>query len=179
MHKILDYNFGKQTQMPLLLKFCLLCETIDDQRRSTRRLHDVDTNANDLRHEMALESVSVLMKVKLRTTANMRAGASNGALTSTSLSLHKSGSNGLSHTMKEFCPPLRSLLQSVELEYERSAPVVQVSQHIPRIPNPATEASSVRASQPRCTSYGFTPWIHSTESHYIERRIFLCAPEVD
>ena len=41
-HRILDYNFGKQTQMPLLRKFCLLCETIDDQRSSTRRLHDVD-----------------------------------------------------------------------------------------------------------------------------------------
>ena len=78
-------------------KFCLLCETIDDQRRSTRRLHDVDTCANDSRHEMALESMSVLMKVNLRTTAHMRARASNCALTSTSLSLDKFGPNGLSH----------------------------------------------------------------------------------
>ena len=82
-------------------KFCLLCETIDDQRRSTRRLHDVDTCANDLRVEMAHLSqfgMSVLMKVKLRTTENKRACASNCALTSTSLSQHKSGSNGLFHT---------------------------------------------------------------------------------
>ena len=56
------------------------------------------TCANDLRHEMALESRSVLMKVNQRTTENMRARTSNFALTSTSLSSHKSGSNGLSHT---------------------------------------------------------------------------------
>ena len=69
-------------------KFCLLCETIDDQRSSTRRLHDVDTRANDLRPEMAHLSqcgMSVLMKVKVRTTENKRACASNYALTSTSL----------------------------------------------------------------------------------------------
>ena len=42
--------------------------------------------------------MSVLMKVKLRTTENERACASNCALTSTSLSLHKSGPNGLFQT---------------------------------------------------------------------------------
>ena len=59
------------------------------------------------------------------------------------------------------CPPLRSLPQSVEREYQRSAPVVQVSRHILRIPNPANEASSVHASQPRCSSHGFTPRIRT------------------
>ena len=132
-----------------MLKFCLLCDTIDDQGRSTRRLRDVDTYANDLRLEMAHLSpcgMSVLMKVKLRTTENQRACASNCALTSTSLSLHESGSNGLFHASsclkhldflrvkvpdtvshnEGICPPLRSLPQSVEREYRRSAPVVQV-----------------------------------------------------
>ena len=69
-------------------KFCLLCDTIDDQRSSPRRLHDVDTCANDLRLEMAHLSqcgMSVLMDVKLRTTENKRACASNCAQTSTSL----------------------------------------------------------------------------------------------
>ena len=75
-------------ESPLLRKFCLICDTIDDQRSSTRRLHDVDTCANDLRLEMAHLSqcgMSVLMDVKLRTTENQRACASNCALTSTSL----------------------------------------------------------------------------------------------
>ena len=156
--------------------FCLLCDTIDDQRRSRRRLHDVDTNANDLRLEMAHLSqcgTSVLMKVKLRTTDNKRACASNCAQTSTSLS--QQVSIGLFDTSSllnriEFlkvkvpdpvshnegtCPPLRSLPQSVEREYQRSAPVVQVSKYTLRIHNPATEASSVHASQPRCNSHGF------------------------
>ena len=104
-------------------KFCLLCDTNDDQRRSTRRLHDADTCATDLRLEMAHMSqcvMSVLVKVKLRTTENKRACASNCALTSASLSLHKSGSNGLFHTssclkhldfLKVKVPPLRSLPQ--------------------------------------------------------------------
>ena len=116
--------------------------------------------------------MSVLMKVKLRTTENERACASNCALTSTSLSLHKSGPNGLFQTSswlkhldflkvkvpdtvshnEGICPPLRSLPQ-------RSAPLVQVSRYILRIPNPETEASSVHASQPRCNSHGFTPRI--------------------
>ena len=90
---------------------------------------------------------SVLMKVKqLRTTENKRACASNCVLTSTSLCLHKSGSNGLFHTRscrKHFdflevkvqdtvahdqgiCSPLRSLRQSVEREYHRSASGFQV-----------------------------------------------------
>ena len=165
-------------------KFCLLCDTIDDQRRSTRRHHDVDTCANDLRLEMAHLSqcgMSVLMKVKLRTTENMCTCASNCAPTSTSLSLHKSGSNGLFHTSsclkhldflkvkvpdtvshnEGISPPLRSLPQSVEREYQRSAPVVQVSRYILRKPNPAAEASSVHVSQPRCNSHGFTPRIRT------------------
>ena len=120
--------------------------------------------------------LSVLVGVKLRTTENKRACASNCALTSTALSPHKSGSNGLFHTSpclkhlnflkikipdtvshkERICPPLRSLPQSVEREYQRSAPVVQVSMYMLRIPNPATEASSVHASQPRCNSHGFT-----------------------
>ena len=49
----------------------------------------------------------------------------------------------------------------MEREYQRSAPVVQVSRYILRIPNPATEASSVHASQPRCNSHGFTPLIRT------------------
>ena len=44
---------------------------------------------------------------------------------------------------------------------------------------PATVALSVHTSQPRCNSHGFTPWIHYTDSHYIERRIFLFAPKDD
>ena len=59
------------------------------------------------------------------------------------------------------CPPLRSLHQSVEREYQRSAPVVQVSRCILCVPNPATEASAVHASQPRCNSHGFTPRIRT------------------
>ena len=69
-------------------KFCLLCDTIDDQRSSTRRLHDVDNCANDLRLDMAHLSqcgLSVLMDVKLTTTENKRAFPSNCALASTSL----------------------------------------------------------------------------------------------
>ena len=169
---------------PLLRKFCLLCDTIDDPRRSTTRLHDVDTCANDLRLEMAHLSqcgLSVLMKVKLRTFENKRACASTSPLTSTSLSLHKSESNGLFHTSscrkhldflkvkvpdtvshKEgICPPLRSLPQSVEREYQRSAPVVQVSRYILRKPNSAAEASSVHAFQARCNSHRFTPRIRT------------------
>ena len=165
-------------------KFCLHCDTIDDRRRSTRRLHDVDTCATDLRLEMAHLSqcgLSVLVIVKPRTTENKRACASNCALTSTSLSLHKSGSNGLFHTSsclkhidflkvkvpdtvshnERICPPLRPLSQSVDLKYQRSAPVVQVSKYILRIPNPATKASSVHASQPRCNSHGFSPRIRT------------------
>ena len=88
----------------------------------------------------------------------------------------QSRGSGCCCTQSRICSPLRSLPQSVELEYQRSAPVVQVSQHTPRIPNPAAEASSVRASQPRCTSHGFIPWFHSTDSHKsdshcIERKI--------
>ena len=123
-----------------------------------------DTCATDLRLEMAHLSqcgLSVLVIVKPRTTENKRACASNCALTSTSLSLHKSGSNGLFHTSsclkhldflkvkvpdkvshnERICPPLRSLSQSVDRKYQRSAPVVQVSKYILRIPNPATGAS--------------------------------------
>ena len=167
-----------------LRKFCLLCDTVDDQRRSTRRLHDVDTCANDLRLEMAHLSqcgMSVLMEVMLRTTENKRACASNCALTSTPLSLHKSGSISLFHTSsclkhldflkvkvpdtvshnEGICPPPRALPQSVEREYQRSAPVVRVSRYILCFPNPATEASSVHASQPRCNSRGFTPRIRT------------------
>ena len=88
----------------------------------------------------------------------------------------QSRGSGYCRTQSRICSPLRSLPQSVELEYQRSAPVVQVSQHTPRIPNSAAEASSVRASQPRCTSHGFIPWSHSTDSHKsdshcIERKI--------
>ena len=165
-------------------KFCSLCDTIDDQWRSTRRLHDVDACANDLRLEMAHLSqcgMSVLMNVKLRTTENERACASNCALTSTSLSLHKSGSNGLFHTssclkhldfLKEkvpdtvshiegICPPLRSLPQSVEREHQRCSSRSDFQVHTVRIPHPATEASSVHASQPRCNSHRFTPRIRT------------------
>ena len=52
----------------------------------------------DLRWHLGQCGLSVLMKVKLRTTENKRACASNCALTSTSHWLHKSGSTGLFHT---------------------------------------------------------------------------------
>ena len=39
----LRLQFGQTiSNAATMRKFCLLCETIDDQRRSTRRLHDVD-----------------------------------------------------------------------------------------------------------------------------------------
>ena len=87
--------------------------------------------------------------------------------------LHSRGS-GYCCTQSRICSPLLSLPQSGELEYQRSAPVVQVSQHIPRIPIPAAEASSVRASQPRCASHGFISHStdsHKSDSHCIERKI--------
>ena len=52
----------------------------------------------DLRWHLGQCGLSVLMKVKLRTTENKRACASNCALTSISHWLHKSGSTGLFHT---------------------------------------------------------------------------------
>ena len=81
-----------------------------------------------------------------RQLKNKRACASNCTLTSTSLSLHKTGSNwpvlhklmpetlrfpqsrgsGYCSTQSRICSPLRSLPQSVKLEYSRSAPVLQV-----------------------------------------------------
>ena len=123
----------------------------------------------------------VLMEVEPRTTENKCACASNCALTSTSLPQHKSGSTGLFHTSsclkhldflrvkvsdtvshnEGICLPLRSLPLSVEREYQRSAPVLQVSKYILRVPNPATEASSVHASQPRCSCHGFTRLIRT------------------
>ena len=165
-------------------KFCLLCDTIDDQRGSTRRLYDVDTLANDLRLEMAHLSqcgMSVLMEVKLRKTENKHAGAPHSALTSTSLKLHKSRSNGLFHPSsrrkhldflkvqvpdtvahaKKESVHLCSLPQSVEREYQRSVPVVQVSRYILQIPNPATVAKqwdpplSVRPTSCVCEQSGF------------------------
>ena len=60
------------------------------------------TVQNDLRLEMALESMWIVCAHEksnnLETTENKRACASNCTLTSTSLSLHKSGSTGLFHT---------------------------------------------------------------------------------
>ena len=82
-----DY-LKEMIESPLLRKFCMICDTIDDQRSSTRRLRDVDTCANDSRLEMTHLSqcgMSVLMDVKLRTTENQRACASNCPLTNTSL----------------------------------------------------------------------------------------------
>ena len=58
------------------------------------------------------------------------------------------------------CSPLRSLPQSVEREYQRSAPVVQVSRYILQI---ATVASSVHTSQPRCDRHGFTKVIEQSD----------------
>ena len=69
---------------------------------------------------------------------------------------HSRGSE-YSSTQSSICSPLRSHPQSVELEYSRSAPVLQVFH---RVPNTVVEASSVRASQPRC----FQSWIHSMKS---------------
>ena len=66
-----DFSPSSYHSSAKIRKFCVLRDTIDDQRRSTRRLYDVDTCANDLRLEMAHMSqceMSVLMKVKLRTT---------------------------------------------------------------------------------------------------------------
>ena len=68
-------------------------------------------------------------------------------------------------TQSRICSPLRFLPQSVKLECSRFAPALQVSQYWPRTLNTAAEASSVRASQPRCTSHGSIPWSHSTDSH--------------
>ena len=69
---------------------------------STQRHDDeVICAKNDLRLEMAHLrqcGMSVFMKVKLRTTENKRACAMNCALTSTSVSLHKSGLKGLFRT---------------------------------------------------------------------------------
>ena len=60
------------------------------------------TVQNDLRLEMALESMWIVCAHEKsnnkETTENKRACASNCTLTSTSLSLHKSGSTGLFHT---------------------------------------------------------------------------------
>ena len=101
---------------------------------------------NDLRLGMALESMWIFCAHESLTTENKRACASNCALTSTSPCLHKSGSNGLFHTSscrKHFdflkvnvqdtvahdqgiCSLLRSLPQSVEREYHRSASGFQV-----------------------------------------------------
>ena len=113
-------------------KFCLLCDTIDEQR-SFRHNDTMKTPVqNDLRLVMALESTWIV--------------CAHESQTSTSLCLHKSGSNGLFHTSscrKHFdfskvkvhdsvahdqaiCSPLRSLLQSVEREYQRSASSFQV-----------------------------------------------------
>ena len=99
----------------------------------------------------------------------------------------------LFHTMKESVHLCGLFLWNGNI---KSVPVVQVPRYILHIPNssnrstrfpgtyciyqiPATVASSVHTSQPLCISHGFTPYIHSTDSHYIERRIFLFAPEGD
>ena len=116
------------TTPPQLRKFCLLCDTIDDQRRSTRRLHDVDSG------------MSVLVKVKLRTTekqACMRIELCSDkhiTLTTHVYGLFHTSScrknldflkvkvpGAVSHN-EGICPLLRSLPQSVEREYQRFAP---------------------------------------------------------
>ena len=166
-------------------KFCLLCDTTGDQRSSTRRLHDVDTCANDLRLEMAHLSqcgMSVLMNVKLRTTENKRACALNCALTSTSplttqvwiewLVSHKLmpqtprfPESKVPDTVSDnesICPPLRSLPQSVGTGISTSCSSRSGFQTYCIYQIPATVASSVHISQPRCNSHGFTPWIRTT-----------------
>ena len=156
---------------------------------STQRQHDDCTCAQmiwDLRWDLRQYASFVVMKFgQTRLIENNRTCASSCALTSTSFCQHKIGSNDLLHTWScrrtrrfpqskgsgycctrsRICSPLRSLPQSVKLEYSRFAPALQVSQCWPRILNTAAEASSVRASQPRCTSHGSIPWSHSTDSH--------------
>ena len=162
--------------------FCSLCDTIDDQRSSTRRLHDVDTCANDLRLEMALLrqcGKSVLVHVKQRTTENsmrIKLCSDKHITLTTQVWIERPVScklmpetdflkvkvpDTVSHN-EEICSPLRSPPQSVEREYQRSAPVFQVSRYILQKPYPATVASSVNTSEPHCNSHGFTPWIRST-----------------
>ena len=76
---------------------------------------------------------------------------------------------------------LWSFRQSLEREYRRSAPVVQVSRNILRIPNSTTEAWIVHASLPRnCSSSlhasSSEPWIlasHFGSSHLCSDTILL------
>ena len=99
-----------------------------------------------------------------RKTENKHACASNCTLTSTSLSLHKiwinwpvsyklmsetlrfpqSKRSGCCCTRSRDFSSLRSLPQSVEREYQRSAPVSRYILHIPQIPAPV--AYSVHTS---------------------------------
>ena len=174
-----------------------------DRRQRSFNTNDImmkTTVQNDLRLEMALESMWIVCahekskqlrdnwkqactcielypdKHIVQSTQIWLNWPLSHKLKPETLRFPQSRGSGYCCTQSRICSPLRSLPQSVELEYQRSALVVQVSQHIPRIPNPAAEASSVRAPQPRCTSHGFIPWSHSTDSHKsdshcIERKI--------
>ena len=123
--------------------------------------------------------LSVLMKVKLRTTEHKRACASNCALTSTSLSPHKSGSNGLFHTSsclkhldflkvkvpdtvshdEEICPPLRSLPQSVEHSevFLSNYPAEKPKSVILQLINPLTISKLKTSTKKLCDCNHFGP----------------------
>ena len=81
-------------------------------------------------------------------------------LISETLRFPQSKNSGYCCTQSKICSSLQYLPQSVELEYQRSAPYVQFFQHIPRIPN-SSSWSIVCA----CVSFTiYQSWIHSMKS---------------
>ena len=103
-----------------------MCKTIWDLRRHSSQCGFVCA------HEKAEQ---------LRTTENKRACAS----------ICKWRFGILLYTIVDLLTSAISSTISVRLEFSWSAPVLQIFQ---RVPNTVVEASSVRASQPRCSSHG-------------------------
>ena len=128
---------------PQLRKFCLLCDTIDDQRSfntTTSWWRRLCKMIGVLTWPLSQWGSSVLMKIKLRTTDYKRACATDRALTSTSfctqiwiewpvtyklmpetLRFPQSRGSRYCSTQSRICSPLRSLTQFVEREYHRSS----------------------------------------------------------
>ena len=142
------------------------------------------TVQTDLRLEMALESMWIVCAHEksnnCETTENKRACASNYTLTSTSLSLHKSGSTGLFHTStcrKHFdflkverfrilLHTIKDLLTSAISSTICGTGISMICSDCPGFPTHTTHTKSSSRST-ACARFSTTlhqPWIHSTKS---------------